>query len=304
MINDKVLTKVLSVIRRPEKKLTLSFTRKSPSGYTSFTPNMNASLTDDIWALIENNLQKLKKYEEVEYSPICHQDNTVEYCATSYVKNYCDVLESIKASDYKETEIDPDKMTFYCLTLLGDKEEENVYFFRRVTKFKKLSSEGFMAWFSGRVLNKISSKLLGIDGYIDIICYKQDILIFNHIAMERIFDMNDQFSDMAHKALGKIKILGKIDNVDAFIEDCQDDKRVQRMLAKMLKESDEFGSSFKDFEAVKKTIEVFDLDIDVDNERQQIIYRDKSQIVDILRFIRDAYYESNLRKRNGIDGNI
>lgn len=295
------LKDVITKIREMKtEKLSLSFTRKSRSGYTSFSPNISASVLDDIWTLIDDYIAKMQNMDVIEYSPTAHQDETIEHCTTDSVKNYVDVLEGIRASEFTETEINPDNITFYCLQMLGKSEADNVYFFRRVTRFKRLSTSGFWGLFQGKNFNRLDSKVLGIDGCVDVLCYHNHIFVFNHIALERIFDMKDQFSEMAEAALEKIRDLGRIDNINTFVDDCQDDKRIQRTLAKMLQEHDDFGRAFQDFEAVKHTIEIFELDIEI-NDKKQIVYRDKGQIIDILRFIRDSYYESILQKRNGID---
>lgn len=298
MSNESALKNIIAEIKNMEcQQLRLSFIRKSRSGYTAFAPNVSAGVKDDVWGLIEAYLEEIKDLSVVNYSPTSHKDETVEHCFTRDVKNYSAVIERIRLADFTETEINPDDISFYCLQIMGDVEENNVYFFRRVTKFKRLSNDGFVGIFRGKQFDKLESKILGVDRLIDILCYHDDIFIFNHIGLERIFDMKDQFSEMAKGALKKIRSLNKIANIDSFEEDCLDDKRVQRSLAKISPDFDEISGAIYNIDAIKRTIDIFDLDIEV-NEKGQLIYREKKQIMDILRFIGDAYCETILGKRN------
>jgi hypothetical protein len=130
--------------------------------------------------------------------------------------------------------------------------------------------------------------------------YQGELYIFNHIAMERIFDVRTQFYAMANEALNKLKELDKIDNIEEFIDDCLSDKRIQRMLSKMWQEADKWDHAFDNLDAIKETINLFELDITITNDNR-VAYRDKSQLRDILYIIRDSYYISSIQKRKGID---
>ncbi len=45
----------------------------------------------------------------------------------------------------------------------------------------------FWEFLKGNQLNKIDSQILGIDGDMDLIVYKEEILILNHISLEKNF---------------------------------------------------------------------------------------------------------------------
>lgn len=60
-----------------------------------------------------------------------------------------------------------------------------------------MHSKGIIARFNGNTLNKIESKLIGIDGEVDFIIIDDDILILSHYSLERIFNLDEQFRDTA-----------------------------------------------------------------------------------------------------------
>jgi len=60
--------------------------------------------------------------------------------------------------------------------------------------------------------------------------------------------------------------------------------------------------SLSNFEKIEDTIDMFDLDIDVDvADSKKIIYENKEQLKEILRLIGDAYYKSVNLERIGVD---
>ena len=130
----------------------------------------------------------------MDYNPTGYKDETIESCSTSYIRDYIRVLESFNNSDHVETEIDPDNYSFYTFSITkNDDQFPDIKIFRRVTKFKKLHSKGIIARFNGNTLNKIESKLIGIDGEVDFIIIDDDILILSHYSLERIFNLDEQF---------------------------------------------------------------------------------------------------------------
>lgn len=58
---------------------------------------------------------------------------------------------------------------------------------------------------------------------------------------------------------------------------------------------------FDNFDNIRAAIDMFDLDIEIcDGENPQIIYSDRSQRMDILRIINDAYCRSIICERQVI----
>ncbi|MCE0771021.1 DUF4868 domain-containing protein, partial [Clostridioides difficile] len=146
----------------------------------------------------------------------------------------------------------------------------------------------------------------GLDGFIDIAIYGQDVLIFNHISLERIFSIADQYLEKAQNTIDIIRDINRIDNFEQFEEDCLNDRRITRTLTKMLSEEARLENCFDNFANVVNAIDLFQLDINIDRngERDKVIYENKEQLMDIIRLVRDSYYKSIIHDRKGIDDSI
>ena len=169
-----------------------------------------------------------------------------------------------------------------------------------------MHSKGVLARFSGNTLSRMDSKMLGIDGLVDVIGTKDKAFVLNHVSLERIFMMNEHYNNAATEALNKLRIKDKILNFEQFEIDCLDDKRIQKTLTKMLNETEVFEHALEDFQAIENTIDIFNLDIRIEesNGNKKIFYETKDNLVNILRIIRDAYYKSTVQNRLGIDESI
>ena len=65
-------------------------------------------------------------------------------------------------------------------------------------------------------MNKIESKLIGIDGEVDFIIIDDDILILSHYSLERIFNLDEQFRDTASDFLNQEGLSDGITNFESF----------------------------------------------------------------------------------------
>lgn len=291
-------------LQENDLEFNLFFTRKLRNGnYVSFSPNIDAQICDDLISLIIDYIDKFADRSSVDYNPTGYRDETIESCKTSYIRDYCRVLESFNNLDYVETEIDPDNYNFYTFEITkNDDQFPNIKIFRRVTKFKKLHSRGIIARFNGNTLNKIESKLIGIDGEVDFIVVNDDILILSHYSLERIFNLDDQFRDTASDFLNQEGLSDGITNFESFYEDCLNDGRYRKTLTKMTSENINVATTYENHENIKKTIDMFNLEINYNEEPSfSIVYEDKGQIMDILRILRDSYYRSIINEQIGVD---
>ncbi|WP_303395481.1 Kiwa anti-phage protein KwaB-like domain-containing protein [Intestinibacter bartlettii] len=200
------------------------------------------------------------------------------------------------------------KLSFYCLVLEFEENrvQKEIKFFRRVTKFKKLSTKGIMGSISNNRFKKLNKSLLGIDGDVDLIIEENDVLILNHISLERIFSISDHYQEKAQEAINLIHSANRIINFEQFSEDAINDGRIIRTLTKMLKEEDRLSRCFENFNNVVNVIDLFDLDINIQNSNgvDMIVYEDKNQLMDIIRLVRDSYYTSLINERQGIDDTL
>lgn len=292
------------LIKKDLENEALYFVRKKKEGYISYSPEVEPDIFGILCEYIKTYIDGFKEHDQVEFNPTGYRDGTIETCEVEYVGNFEEVIESLDNGNVEDAEEEADNFSFYCLSL-EDSEGNQIKIFRRVTKFKRLYSKGLIAAFQGNKLNRIDSKMLGLDGQVDLIEFNGEIAILNHIALERIFRLNEQFVNKAQTAIDHIRHADKIVNMDLFEEDCMNDLRIQKVLTKMLKEENDLEKCFDNFNNVIETIDLFDLQIEVQTSpRESIIYEHKNQLMDIIRLARDSYYMSLIKEKPGIDDKI
>lgn len=300
------LKKVSDIIKSRNIQRSLYFVQKSGTVYTTYSPNVGKDVFDSLLNMANSYILNFADFEIVEYNPTGYRDGTLEVCKAKDIENYQDIVQNLEGGNIEDIEENADRLSFYCMEFTDIESDANIKLMRRVTKFKKLYSKGILAAFTGNTLNKINSKMLGIDGEIDLIVVNdEEIAILNHISLERIFCLYDQFTTKATEALTSIGRSKKIENYEAFQEDCLNDKRYQKILTKMLREGNDLSTCLNNFENVRETISMFGLEIEIRKyPNETIVYQDKNQIMDILRLIRDSYYLSMVRKLPGIDNKV
>jgi len=284
----------------------LYFTRKKQNGrYTSYSPGISTELQQNLKNIVIDGLDRVKDTEQREFSPIGFMDDTIETTTVSEINSYQEIMDSLDEEVVKRGKITPKEIgrfNFYCLKIYI-KDYGELWTFRRVTKFNRLA-HGVI----GRLINgdfeKLEPNLLGIDGNLDIIIFNNEILILNHISLERIFSIYDQYTEKATETLNIVEQAGRIKNFEQFREDCLSDKRVTRALTKILNEEQRLNKCFENFENVIKVVDIFGLEIEFEEGNKTLIYEDKSQLMDITRLIRDSFYETVITGTKGVDEGI
>lgn len=297
------IKRLLEILKYGRLAKTLYFTRKTKTEYISYSPEVEEDILDELIANTIRYLEPFINAEQTEFNPTGCVDGTIEICSLEYVGSFNDVIESFDGGNIEDIENEVENFSFYCIDIEIENENTNIKMFRRVTKFKRLYSSGILAAFQGNRLNKIQDKMLGIDGNVDLIVFDNQIAIFSHVSLERIFRLQEQFSVKANESIECLRNSNKIINFDAFEEDCLNDLRIQKILTRMLKDGNELNICFDNFDNIVETINVFELDIDIQRTPTEgVIYEDKKQVMDILRLARDSYYRSLIREKIGIDG--
>lgn len=304
------IQRIIDILRNEDTITRLYFTRKRGIRYLSYSPIISNDLQNDIKNLIINQLNFFTDVQQIEFSPLGYREDTIETYSINYIQNYNDVVNSYRDENIS-INISEDiinKLNFYCLVVEFEENgvEKEIKFFRRVTKFKKLSTKGMMGWISDNKFKKLDASLLGIDGDIDIVIEDNNVLILNHIALERIFSISEQYQEKAQEAIDLIRNSDRIINFEQFEEDALNDGRITRTLTKMLNEEDRLSNCFKNFNNVIDVIEIFELDINIQKVEgiDKVIYESKDQLMDIIRLVRDSYYTSIINNRNGIDDSL
>jgi uncharacterized protein (UPF0297 family) len=280
----------------------LYFTRKKHNGtYVSYSPTISKELPQELKDIVTSALENVITVEQREFNPIGTLDGYVETFNPESVGSFNDIVNSMHEDVVHRDGIPSDeinRLNFYCIKIHLGEEFGDALFFRRVTKFKKLQ-KGIVGRIVSNDFEKVGNDLLGIDPYIDIVVFNDEMLIINHVSFERIFRIQDQYFEKAQETLNKIEEAGKIRNFEEFKEDCLSDARITRALTKLLSEEERIDKFILNFENVRTVIEVFELDVKV--ESGVLIYEDKSQLMDIVRLIKDSYYRSLIANRKGID---
>lgn len=296
------LEEVINILRNKENSKELYFCEKNKEVYESVCPEVSEEIFEMLIQNAIDNICKRNQDEWIQYNPTGFREGTLEVCGIDYVGNYSEVIDSFNPENI---EIDKEKIenfSFYCINI--GEGNKNVKIFRRLTKFKKISTQGFLGVFQGNQLNKIDSQILGIDGDIDLIVYNNEIVVLNHISLERIFKIEEQYENKSRETLNCLKGTGKIENFDSFEEDCMNNLLTRKILTKMQSEDNDLSRCFDNFENIVKTIAMFELPLNVNTSNKSIIYENKNQIKDILLLARDSYYRSLIQEKPGIDNKV
>lgn len=304
------IQKVIDILTREDTKTRLYFTQKRGIRYLSYSPQIDDNLQITLKEFIIKYLNDYKDIEQIQFSPLGYREETIETCDIEYISNFESVINSYK-EEIVNREISADiinKLNFYCLVIEFNENGENktIRFFRRVTKFKRISTKGIMGSIKGNRFSRLDASLLGIDGDIDIITFENRVLILNHISLERIFSISDQYLEKAQDAIDIIRKADRITNFDQFEEDALNDGRITRTLTKMLNEEERLEKCFENFPNVIYVIDLFNLEINIEkcNGIDKVVYEHKDQLMDIIRVVRDSYYNSIINNRKGIDDSL
>ncbi|MCG7314133.1 DUF4868 domain-containing protein [Priestia flexa] len=283
----------------------LYFTKKKSSGkYQTYSPTISLGLQNDLKDIVTKALEGVQGVEQRPFSPIGSIDGCVETYMANEVDSFEDIIQSMN-SDFVNREGIPKKevgkLTFYCLRI--GTPDGDALFFRRVTKFNKLKG-GIVGQFFANDFEKLDGTLLGIDSNVDIVIYGGEMLILNHISLERIFSIKDQYYQKAAQTLDLVNRANRITNFEQFREDCLSDGRVTRALTKLLNEEDKMHQVFENFENVIQVIDIFDLKIELSEGNSKLIYEDKTQLLDLTRLMRDSFYVTYINNRDGCDEGV
>jgi hypothetical protein len=299
------LLNILNRLNDNDLDMRLYFTRKKPNGrYQSYSPTVAPNLQKELKAIVTKALEVVQNTEQRQFSPVGTIDGCIETCPINEVDSFNDIYQSMDDDFVNRREIQEEeitKLTFYCLKIFTP--DGDVLFFRRVTKFNKLKG-GFFGKFTGGDFEKLDDSLLGIDPNVDIVIHAGEMLILNHISLERIFSINDQYQQKASQTLDLVNRANRITNFEQFREDCLSDARVTRALTKLLNEEDRMHQVFDNFANVIQVIDIFQLNIELAEENTKLVYDDKSQLLDITRLMRDSFYVTYINNRDGYDEGI
>lgn len=285
---------------RPSNITKVFFSRKNTAGnkYITYQPSVSNNIQYNI---LETVLPYVKKQmyngNIISYNPIGTIDGTVEKIDIEEIEGFQrfndSLLEDNLNTDMSALRID--KIGFYCIRI--QIQENILYLFRQFQKLVKLR-KGLLTRLIDNELNTIESDFLGIDEFTDIIVYSNDMYIFNHIGLERIFSYKDIFLSKTDEALNEIENQNVIMNFEQFTEDCKKDVRIMKRFTNIMANG-RLPLFFENYDKVPGIVDELRLDIEFD-ENGKLIYREKGQLFHIINLLSDAYFKSLLAQRPGV----
>lgn len=137
-----------------------------------------------------------------------------------------------------------------------------------------------------------------MDDKVDILEWKGELLVFNHISLERIFGYRDVFVEKTKEAMIQLQNKDIMENMEQFENDCLRDSRIQKRFTNMIMK-ERLPLFFEHIDKAPEVVEKLGLDLQF-NESGQLIYERKEQLFTITSLMNDAYFESLLAKRVGV----
>lgn len=296
---------LLERFTEPNGRLTALFVTKAGTRYKGFQPEITNDLQTEIVRLFKETIDSKEDNQnlnKIPFNPSGQENDEYSECSSDYVGNYQEVTSLF--NNVATEEIEPDDVSFIIFRLRVNIEDEPprfLYFFRKNHKLKTIR-KGFWMRKVDHTFRKLEgNKLMAIDGGIDAVSLEDCILFFSHIAAERIFNLREKFRENATLVLNDQRVVEKIENFDQFQEDCLDDARIIRRLTKIQSNPMIIELFHEHFNNAPEVVELFDLNITFDDDRNSIIYEDKDQLTHITMLMRDAYYRTVLADRKGVN---
>lgn len=278
-------------------------TSDGKSIYKAYSPSISKNIQKKVKEITVNRVSEVisaieeKNYIQDEYNPCGHIDRSIEMCNKTFVKNSQDIISSLKNENQLQNIMCTNDIHTYCFEFKHDNKE--IIVLRRFTKMQKLR-EGFLGTFIEGTFKKINGEVLGVDNDIDLILFDEKILILNHISLERIFDLEEQFKSQARETINMIEEKNIICNFEEFEKDVLNNIPAVKRLTKIAS-NETLPLFFKNFNRVVEVSKEFGLGITFSDDESQIVYEDKSQITEITLLMNDAYYKTLIGRTPGMD---
>ncbi|WP_010632859.1 Kiwa anti-phage protein KwaB-like domain-containing protein [Sporolactobacillus vineae] len=228
-----------------ENRIKLFFVEKESGNYCTYYPEINDSVRESINDLVKNSLSlRLFTFKQVEYNPSITEDDTLQVSPIDGLADIPDIIDKINYENAEKdlSELVPDKITFYVIEYVLKKD--SLLIFRRINKMRKIREAGFIGQMFGNQFVKIENDFFGLDGTFDILIFNGEALIINRIALERIFNMKDYFSEKTNQAMAIIKEQNRISHFEQFKEDCLSDARITKKITKLVNTKDQLPKFF------------------------------------------------------------
>lgn len=251
--------------------------------------------------LVQNCLDELSdrlKNKSIEkYDLEISTDDTVQKIDASLVSEYQAISEFITLDSKKTPILDKDteinKFNFYAIKV-GNKQNENksITIFRRYKQNTSHFKKSFKFYFDSKELKELNTDIITIDTTADAFEYEGSLYTLDRNAFNSIFSFKDMFEKIIESKKSEFKNCNILLNFDTFINDCKEDGRYTKRLAKFLIAGD-YDKIIEHKNRLKLVAKDFKLSVKV-NKKNEIIYDDKNQLNEILNILLQHYVISAL----------
>lgn len=296
-MNIKSLRAYLEAIAADsDHMIDISFARKNQGIINS--PSISHDLKQQIVEmLIEDVKKQISKNQIVGYQAVGVLDGEIEQIKVSdVISDKEDKIASvfiINISDKKE--FDWGKVDYYVVEI--EVQGKVLKLYRQFQKMKRLR-KGILLQVLSDQLVRMDSDFIGIDETVDILEWEEEFLIFNHIALERIFGYRDIFEKKTREAVGILKNKKIFENFEEFEEACMRDGRIQKRFTNIM-QKERLPLFFKNIDKVPQLVKDLNLHLEF-SQSGKLVYSDRKQLYEITNLMNDAYFRSLLADRIGV----
>lgn len=296
-MNIKSLRAYLEAIAADsDHMIDISFARKNQGIINS--PSISHDLKQQIVEmLIEDVKKQISKNQIVGYQAVGVLDGEIEQIKVSdVISDKEDKVASvfiINISDKKE--FDWGKVDYYVVEI--EVQGKVLKLYRQFQKMKRLR-KGILLQVLSDQLVRMDSDFIGIDETVDILEWEEEFLIFNHIALERIFGYRDIFEKKTREAVGILKNKKIFENFEEFEEACMRDGRIQKRFTNIM-QKERLPLFFKNIDKVPQLVKDLNLHLEF-SQSGKLVYSDRKQLYEITNLMNDAYFRSLLADRIGV----
>lgn len=274
----------------------IGFARKNKGIINS--PQISYELKFQIVNMLVKYIQKeLQKNEIVNYQAVGALDGEIERIPVKdVISKEVDEIEKIFIiSVNDEKKFDWGKVDYYVVEI--ENQGMILKFYRQFQKMKRLRKGLLLQVFDDELV-RLDSDFIGIDENVDILEWNEEFLVFNHIALERIFGYKDLFEKKTKEALEVIKNQDVFANIDDFENACMRNSRILKRFTDIM-QKERLPLFFENINKVPKLVEELGLNLEFD-ENNKLVYSNRTQLYEITNLMLDSYFRSLLADRIGV----
>lgn len=300
---NKVVTLLNKWVEDSDAVISIKFVKKIKKIVNE--PQMTMELKRNILKMLIPYIEKeLEKNNLVNYDPLGCMDNEIELIDAEKVisTDSRDEANVNYLAEINEKKFDWGSVDYYVVSV--EKGEEVIKLYRQFPKLRRLRKGIFLQAFMDELV-QMESEFIGLDESVDILEWEGKLIVFNHIALERIFGYKDLFERNTVTALSIIRENNIFADMDMFEQDCMRNVRIMKRLTSVVLKN-RLKLFFDNYDKVPEIVKENNLKIDFDAEGK-IVYKDKTELYRITNLMADSYFRSLLLDRLGVaklEGNM